>query len=97
MVRESTSRQADTTPLRAVRLAQGLGLRETARQAGIDPSHLSRIERGTAQPTVDTLARLARVLGLRELARLLHPYAEEVKPHDQRPTRGHGRQSRAAQ
>jgi transcriptional regulator with XRE-family HTH domain len=81
-------------PLRAVRLAQGLSLRETARQADLDPSHLSRIERRAAQPTVDTLARLARVLGLRELARLLHPYLEEVNQDDTRPTRGQRSQSR---
>lgn len=71
---ESAPAQTHVPPLRAVREAQGLGLRQAARQAGIDPAHLSRVERGEKQLTVDALARLARVLGLRDLARLLRPY-----------------------
>jgi transcriptional regulator with XRE-family HTH domain len=61
-------------PLRAVRQAQGLTLTEVAAKAGIDIGHLSRIERGQAGLSLDALARLAHVLGLRELARLLEPY-----------------------
>lgn len=54
-----------------MRRARGLGLRECAERAGIDPAHLSRAERGEAALTVDSLARIARVLGLRELEELL--------------------------
>ena len=61
-------------PLRAVRLAHGLSLRETAQRAQIDPGHLSRVERGTARLSVDALGRVADVLGLPELARLIAPY-----------------------
>lgn len=61
-------------PLRAVRVAQGLGLRETAKRADIDPTHLSRVERGQKQLSVEALYRLAGVLELRELQRLLSPY-----------------------
>jgi transcriptional regulator with XRE-family HTH domain len=69
--------QAPTKPpLRAVREARGLALREVARRANIDVAHLSRVERGEARLSVDALARLARVLELRELAKLLHPYAK---------------------
>ena len=64
-------------PLRAVREAHGLGLREVARRAEIDPAHLSRIERGERTPSLEALIRLARVLGLRELERLTIPYARE--------------------
>src|SRR5258708_1016000 len=60
-------------PLRAVREAHGLSLRETARRAQIDPAHLSRVERGERQLSVDSLGRLAEVLNLPELARLLAP------------------------
>jgi transcriptional regulator with XRE-family HTH domain len=63
-------------PLRAVRIAHGLSLRETARRAGITPAHLSRVERGERQLSVDALLRLAGVLGLNELAKLLAPYGE---------------------
>jgi transcriptional regulator with XRE-family HTH domain len=62
--------------LRAVRIARGMSLRETARRARIDPAHLSRVERGERQPSIDALARLAEALGLDELAKLLAPYRE---------------------
>ena len=65
-------------PLRAVREARGLGLREVARAAGMDPSHLSKVERSTASLSVDALARLAVVLELKELSKLLAPYRREV-------------------
>jgi transcriptional regulator with XRE-family HTH domain len=61
-------------PLRAVREAHGLGLREVAARADIDPGHLSKVERGQSMLSVDSLLRLSRVLGLRELDRLLTPY-----------------------
>lgn len=66
--------QIDLPPLRAVREAHGLGLREVAARANIDPAHLSRVERGQRALSVDALHRLAKVLDLRELDRLLTPY-----------------------
>jgi transcriptional regulator with XRE-family HTH domain len=51
-----------------------MGLRETARQVPIDPGHLSKIERGERQPSVDMLKRLADIYGLPELSKLLAPY-----------------------
>ncbi len=66
-----------TSPLRAVRQARGRSLRSTAREAGIDPAHLSRIERGLAQPSLPSLRRLAQVLGLVELEGFLQPYLSE--------------------
>ena len=72
-----TSQRESRPPLREVRRAHGLGLREVARLAEIDPAHLSRVERGEARLSLDSLARLARVLELRELDRLLGPYTEE--------------------
>jgi transcriptional regulator with XRE-family HTH domain len=65
---------SNVPPLRQVRIARGYGLRETAQRAGIDPAHLSRVERGERQLSVDALGRLAEVLGLTELAKLLAPY-----------------------
>ena len=72
MMKDSTPVQ--TPPLRAVREAQGLSLRYVATEAGIDPAHLSRVERGERSLSVDALARLARVLGLKDLARHLDLY-----------------------
>lgn len=68
------TRSTRGSTLRAVRLAHGLTLRSTAKQAGIDPGYLSKVERGEKQLSIDSLYRLAHVLGLRDLARLLEPY-----------------------
>jgi transcriptional regulator with XRE-family HTH domain len=67
------------SPLRRTRLAQGVGLRQAARLAAVDPGHLSRIERGECPLSVDMLARLAPVLGMTDLAHLLEPYREGPK------------------
>jgi transcriptional regulator with XRE-family HTH domain len=68
----------DGSKLRAVRQAMGLTLTETAQRAEIAPAHLSRVERGERGLSVDSLARLAGVLGLRELERLLRVHLEEM-------------------
>lgn len=44
----------------------------------MDPAHLSRIERGLVGVSVEALARLADVLDLKELGRLIHPYVREA-------------------
>ena len=77
MLTQSGTPQTRRPPLRDVRLARGLTLREVARLSGVEPGHLSRIERGQRPLSVDVLARLARVLGLPELAKLLRPYVGE--------------------
>lgn len=64
-------------PLRAVRTARGLTLRTVAERSGIDPGHLSKVERGERCLSVDSLHRLAVVLELRELAKLLEPYVPQ--------------------
>jgi transcriptional regulator with XRE-family HTH domain len=74
-----TNQREGRPPLRAVRVAQGLGLREAARLAAIDPAHLSRAERGESRLSLAALARLAAVLELRDLAKLLAPYTENGK------------------
>ncbi|HZS94199.1 MAG TPA: cupin domain-containing protein [Chloroflexota bacterium] len=50
------------TRLRALRSSHGLGVRELARRTGITPSMLSQIERGSVNPSVGTLFRLAEAL-----------------------------------
>lgn len=73
---ESTSVRS-APPLRAVRAARGLSLRTVAQRSGIDPGHLSKVERGEKQLSVESLYRLAVVLELRELSQLLKPYISE--------------------
>lgn len=49
--------------IRDLRVAQDLGLRETATKIGISPAYLSRIERGKERPPrPDVIKELARVL-----------------------------------
>ncbi|MEU3292987.1 helix-turn-helix transcriptional regulator [Streptomyces longwoodensis] len=61
-------------PLRAVRIARGWTLRQVATRSGINPGHLSKVERGEKQLSIESLYRLATVLGMRELTTLLKPY-----------------------
>lgn len=72
--------QTTVPPLRAVRLAQGLGLREAARKAGIDHAQLSRVERGQEGLSVAALQRVADVYGLTTLAELLAQYRGDRGP-----------------
>jgi transcriptional regulator with XRE-family HTH domain len=71
---QTTSVARQTHRLRAAREERGKSLRYVAERAGIDPAHLSRVERGQANLSIDSLRRLASVLGLHELVTLLEPY-----------------------
>jgi transcriptional regulator with XRE-family HTH domain len=53
-----------------------MSIRELARRSQLDPTFLSRVERGEERLSVRSLARVARVLGLRELTKLLGPWVE---------------------
>ncbi|MGW1609446.1 helix-turn-helix domain-containing protein [Streptomyces sp. NPDC002285] len=64
-------------PLRAVRVSRGWTLRQVAARSGINPGHLSKVERGEKQLSIESLYRLAVVLELRELSHLLKPYISE--------------------
>lgn len=50
--------------LRALRTARGLTLRELAGRAGVTESFLSQVERGVASPSIASVQRIARGLGL---------------------------------
>lgn len=50
--------------LRAIRLAQGIGLRELARRMDLSPSAISQIETGKMQPSVRTLYAFASEYGV---------------------------------
>lgn len=64
MVSSSPKAVALGAQLRAVRQARELGLREFARQLGIDHSVLSRIESGQRPPTPDQVAAHVALLGV---------------------------------
>lgn len=63
--------------LKQAREARRLTVRGAAALAGIDPAHLSRVERGERQLSVEALQRLAQVIGLHDLAASLRPFAED--------------------
>lgn len=69
-----TDQPPELTPLlRVAREAKGLSLRATAQLSGIDPGHLSKVERGEKQLSIEALYRLAVVVDLDELAAQLKP------------------------
>ncbi|MCB1889694.1 MAG: helix-turn-helix transcriptional regulator [Rhodocyclaceae bacterium] len=50
--------------IRAARVAKGLTLRQVADMSGLDPSSVSRIERGLLGTRPDSARRLGAVLGI---------------------------------
>lgn len=60
-------------PFRRIRQEHGLSLAEVAERVGCTPSHLSRIERGIARPSVEVLYELTRALGMRAERQALRP------------------------
>ena len=53
------------TELRKARLAAGLTQEKVALKADLDRSYLSELERDESSPTVFTLKRICRVIGVR--------------------------------
>jgi len=47
-----------------VRRANGMSLRRLSRQAQVSKSYLQRIEAGEAKPSLETMVRIARTLGV---------------------------------
>ncbi len=50
--------------IRSRREQLGISLRAFARQCGLSPAHVSKVERGLASPSVGTLSRIVQELGL---------------------------------
>ncbi|MFJ9538759.1 helix-turn-helix domain-containing protein [Streptomyces sp. NPDC101225] len=66
-------------PLRALRRNRGWTLGQAASLARMDASHLSKVERGVAGVSVDTLARLAAIYDLTDLGMRLKPFVQEAE------------------
>jgi transcriptional regulator with XRE-family HTH domain len=56
-------RQRIGPAIKTLRLEHGMSLNALAEEAGISPSHLSRMERGLTVPSYDVLDRVADALG----------------------------------
>jgi transcriptional regulator with XRE-family HTH domain len=52
--------------LRIARAAAGMEQRQVARAAGLDPSHISLIEKGDRKPSVAAIGKLSRALKIPE-------------------------------
>lgn len=66
--------------VRRLRVIRGISSETLAADAGVDRSYMSRLERAVANPTVDVLARIAKVLGVAIAELLAVP-----EPDDERP------------
>jgi len=64
--------------LRRVRLAAGMSQEKLGLEAGVQRNFISLIETGQNQPTISTIAKLARALGMR---------ASELVAEAERPPR----------
>jgi transcriptional regulator with XRE-family HTH domain len=71
---ENSTQLRKVPPLRGLRVARGLSLRDVAERAQVDIGQLSRAERGLAGISIPVLRRIAHVLELRELYRILEPF-----------------------
>src|SRR5215471_20600758 len=72
--------------LRAIRLRQGIGLRELARRLDLSPSSISQIETGKIRPSVSTLYALASEFGV-TVDELLFDEPRLLRGSTTRPTR----------
>ncbi len=65
--------------LRTIRTRRRATLREVAGRAGISESFLSQVERGVASPSIASLQRIARALGV-SVADLFEPDGTRARP-----------------
>lgn len=63
-VEERRSDRLPVTRLQAWRYASDLTLEDAAKRIDLDPTYLSRIERGVRRPSGRAMARIARRTGL---------------------------------
>jgi transcriptional regulator with XRE-family HTH domain len=57
----------DFMELKIARIRQGISLVEMSRRTGIDSGMLSRIEHNRANPTIGTLEKITKELGMKIL------------------------------
>jgi ribosome-binding protein aMBF1 (putative translation factor) len=82
MPHDMNARELVAWNTRQLRVVREISLEALARDAGVDRAYVSRIERAVANPTVDVLERIARVLGVEmaELFAVPGPHEERPKP-----------------
>lgn len=73
--------------LRRLRTARGLTIEELGDQAMLDPSSVARIERGTANPGIMTIEKLAAALGVPLVEFVVEPEGGKAPPRPLRAGR----------
>ena len=69
--------------IKSKRLDDELGLRDAAKESGLSPSTLSRLERGIgSSPDADTIAKLSKWLNIAVGKLIFENEPEYDKPHD---------------
>lgn len=70
--------------IRKIRTDAGLSQKDLAQRLGLDPSQMSRLEHGDANPTWGTVKRIAAALDvtLAELAQLAEYFEERLRDED---------------
>ncbi len=78
---EETARVAEHigANVRALRVARGLSQEQLAERIEREPNYLQKIEYGAAIPSIPTLVRLARILGV-PVGRLFQPRRAGRRP-----------------
>ncbi len=79
--RQEALRDAIGSELTRVRTGEGLSMRAMALAAGVDASHLSRIEAGNGAPSLDSLVALATAAGHRVSVRLYPTDGPRIRDH----------------
>jgi transcriptional regulator with XRE-family HTH domain len=88
-VHSASDAPSDLGPrLRAIRLREGLGLRELARRLDLSPSSISQIETGKIRPSVRTLYALASEFGVTVDEILFHDIEPPLSPRAAARTAG---------
>jgi DNA-binding transcriptional MerR regulator len=84
----SHDRRLDGRPLRRLRQAAGLSLRQAGERTGLSVSFLSALERGVSGASISTLQRVAAAYGttLQELFGPVGRSSERFVPASERPT-----------
>jgi transcriptional regulator with XRE-family HTH domain len=66
--------------IRYFRVKLGLSQVQLASDSGVDTSYISRIERGLENPTITTLNKIAKALGVGTVDLLAKPHGKKPKP-----------------
>lgn len=72
--------------LRRLRLAAGMSQEQLGLEAGVQRNFISLIETGQNQPTISTIAKLARALGMKASELVAQAEAEQSTVAGQRRT-----------